>query len=338
MNYQILTLENREINLYKDGTTRSFKWDTKELIKHIDGNRKLYIIYLEKLMYYKNLFLYDLDKNNMDYEVVPKALIEINKYIYNYWVKESEEIIDVNRQHLFLIIDLQDTDLKISIFHIENTMNKLNIEMVYEDYLYLGNTEDKQYLFMDIISEIQRISRRSSLRNKTISKILLVGKKESYNWFVDLFKNKYSKELIDIFNYKPIEALGLYLDIKYKNILDPFIKEKISYFPKEVRLEEISEGIGIRGSIGVIKEYERLPIDKNITISPIGPIKGKDAFSIEVDNMVYNREISFPFTYYFDELKFRFIIEDEAVLKINVYINDSIIDTWNIDWRNENEI
>lgn len=338
MNYQVITLENGRINLYKEDGLQFFGWDIETLIKNINKNKKLYIIYLEKVIYYKNLFLNSLEKSDIRYEIITKSLLEIKKYIYNYWIKNDEEIIDINKVHLFIILDLKDRDLNISFFKLSNTINKLDIKMVYEDYIYIGDEKDEQYLFLDIVDEIQKIMRRSHLRDKSIAKVLLVGKETNYRWFINLFKDSYSEESIDVFNYDIAKALEVYLNIEKKDILDPFDKSRIKYFSREIVLKEVVKGIDIERTIQVVNKYERLPINKNIIVSPMGYIGGKNDFSVESDDIIYSRKISFPFAYNFDELKFNFKIEIDKTSEIGIYINNNIVDTWNINWGERDEI
>lgn len=338
MSYQIITLENNIINLYKNNLVKSFRWDNQELIKEIEKDNKLYIIYLEKIMYHKNIFLYTLEKNDIEYEIISKSKMEILKYIYDYWKIDNEEVIDVNKVNLFILLDLSNNYFNISIFKLSNLTNKLDIQKVYEDYKYIDNKKAEQYLFLDIIDEIQRVMRKPYLRNIIIAKIILIGKEKDYRWFKELFKDKYSEYLIEELDYNVIDALKVYLDIENGNILDPFNKSTIRYFSNEIIINESIKEIDIKRSIQMVNKYERLPIDKNIIISPISSIGEKNIFSIEVNVIIYKKEISFPFIYSFDDLTFNILMESEENLRINVYINGKIIETWDIDWGKENEI
>lgn len=338
MSYQIITLENNIINLYKNDLAKSFKWNNQELIKEIEKDKKLYIIYLEKIMYHKNIFLYTLEKNDIEYEIISKSNMEILKYIYDYWNTENEEVIDVNKVNLFILLDPNNNYFNISIFKLSNSTNKLDIQKVYEDYKYIDNKKVEQYLFLDIIDEIQRVMRKPYLRNIIIAKIILIGKEKDYRWFKELFKDKYSEYLIEELDNDVRDALKVYLDIENENILDPFNKSTIKYFSKEIIINESIKEIDIKRSIQMVNKYERLPIDKNIIISPISSSGEKNIFSIEVDDIIYNKEISFPFIYNFDDLTFNILMDNEENLRINVYINGMIIETWDIDWGKKNEI
>lgn len=338
MTYQIITLKNSYITLYNDNICKKYDWYDMDLLSDIEQKKMVYLVYLEKIEYHKRTFLNNLEVNNIDYEVVPKGNLLIKKYIYDYWHIRKEEVLDINKIGLYILLDLKNNDLSISIYELINRERKLEVNNLYEDYVYIKDkTNNEYYYFLDILSHIQRLMKKDYIRNKPISKIILIGKELKSESAKSFFEDKYSEDLIDTLNYDIPHFFSLYLDIQNDRILDPFNKSQLQYFSKDMILNECDNGMAIVRSIKIVNRYERLPIDKTIVISPTTSIESKQIFSIEKGSCIYKKEISFPFIYNFDEVSFNLRIESENIAKIKVYVNDNIIDTWNIDWRKKDE-
>lgn len=335
MNYQLIILDNHKIKLYTNNEMKEFNWYNNDLLKKISLNIKIYIVFIEKIMYHKNLFLNLLDKENIEYEIISKSSIDIKKYIYDIWKEKNKEILNVDKNQIYILLDLKNNSLNISVFEIENTIKKLNIIKIYEENHYVKEIDktDNYYHFLDVIYYIEKVIKEDKLRGKIIGKIILIGEILTSQEYIKYFYEKYSENIVDVLHQDIKESFEIYLKIKEKKMLDPFNKNELKYFSKEIKLNEFIELTEYKQSITIVEKNERLPIDKKVSVSSEKFIGQVYNFIMEVDDETYNKEINFPFIYFFDEVDFNFIIDIQEKLKINICVNNKVIDIWIINWR-----